>query len=209
MDNINDFLPTKGRFIFMNEGNEGGPFHSRKFHVPGPTSGLTIGRGYDMKERSKAEIKTHLINAGISATDADVISNAATLKGADAKKFIVTNKLENFEVTMQQQLSLFNAIYPFYEKDTIRICTKPDVEEAYGKCNWAAIHPSIQELLVDLRYRGDYTGTLRKIIQKPAITNNFAELLVQLKNKNNFPGIDDSRFKARITLITEASKPNA
>ena len=36
------------------EGSEGGPDHSRRLHVPGPASGLIIGRGSGLRRRSLA-----------------------------------------------------------------------------------------------------------------------------------------------------------
>ena len=40
--------PKEGKVTFNSEGTEGGFFHSRKLHVPTASSGLTLGRGYDM-----------------------------------------------------------------------------------------------------------------------------------------------------------------
>jgi len=42
-------VPARGRLTFDAEGQEGGPWHSRHFHVPGATSGLIIGRSYDLR----------------------------------------------------------------------------------------------------------------------------------------------------------------
>jgi hypothetical protein len=42
-------VPARGRLTFDAEGQEGGPWHSRHFHVPDATSGLIIGRGYDSR----------------------------------------------------------------------------------------------------------------------------------------------------------------
>jgi hypothetical protein len=52
----NFLKPTRGLITFEAEGveNQSSPYHSRYFHVPTPSSGLTIGRGYDMKERTKS-----------------------------------------------------------------------------------------------------------------------------------------------------------
>ena len=60
---------TKGLLTYKAMGMEGGDFHSRKLHVPSDRSGLTIGRGYDMKEKSSYKIEgsyqdTHLKSQG-------------------------------------------------------------------------------------------------------------------------------------------------
>ena len=72
--------PSVGRLTFEAEGQEGGPFHSRRFHVPSSGSGLTIGRSYDMKLRSKSDVRDDLIMARLDAAKAVLISQAAGLK---------------------------------------------------------------------------------------------------------------------------------
>ena len=59
--------PSRGVLTWEAEGSEGGRYHSRVLHVPSNTSGLTIGRGYDMKDRSAAEAQKDLIAAGVDA----------------------------------------------------------------------------------------------------------------------------------------------
>jgi len=41
-------VPAKGKVTWNSEGREGGKYHSRKLLVPNNSSGLTLGRGYDM-----------------------------------------------------------------------------------------------------------------------------------------------------------------
>lgn len=48
--------PKEGTITFDSEGTEGGLFHSRKLHVPTFSSGLTIGRGYDMRFKTAMKI---------------------------------------------------------------------------------------------------------------------------------------------------------
>ena len=66
--------PREGILTFMAEGNNipGSRNYSRKIHWPGISSkcqsygsGVTIGRGYDMKHRLPAEIIKDLTLAGI------------------------------------------------------------------------------------------------------------------------------------------------
>jgi hypothetical protein len=58
-----------GQLTFDFEGNEGGRYHIRKAQVPGPTSGVTIGRGYDLSGRDADAIKADLKAAGVTAPE--------------------------------------------------------------------------------------------------------------------------------------------
>ena len=58
-------LPETGRVTWDSEGSEGGRFHSRRPHVPSDSSGVTIGRGYDMKSRPRSAVLTDLLRAGV------------------------------------------------------------------------------------------------------------------------------------------------
>ncbi|MFK5949485.1 MAG: hypothetical protein QM500_12035 [Methylococcales bacterium] len=136
--------PLVGKVTFESEGAEGGPYHSRKLHVPSLTSGLTIGRGYDMKTKSALKINQDLISAGLAKNDVALLSKASGLFGATAKAFIVTHKLRAFEITQQAQVKLFSISYKEEEAETIRLCTKLDVEAKYGKCNWMTLNSTIK-----------------------------------------------------------------
>jgi murein DD-endopeptidase MepM/ murein hydrolase activator NlpD len=70
-DDEDDFSVSSGQLTFDAEGLEKpGRFFSRRLHVPGPWSGATIGRGYDMRERSKDEIVADLAAAGVAKAKA-------------------------------------------------------------------------------------------------------------------------------------------
>jgi hypothetical protein len=55
----NHFIVERGQITFDLEGLEspGSRYHSRKAHHPTPISGVTIGRGYDLKEISEATMR--------------------------------------------------------------------------------------------------------------------------------------------------------
>ena len=89
--------PGKGIITFDSEGTEGGLYHSRKLHVPTISSGLTIGRGYDMRFKTALQIELDLKKAGISKEDAKLLSQSKGLFGQRAKEFVKKHKLENFE----------------------------------------------------------------------------------------------------------------
>lgn len=133
-------------------------------------SGLTIGRGYDMSLRKEVDVCADLSKAGLDADKAALLSGGAGLHGSEAKEFITDNNLKNFKITGQQQLNLFNLDYPRFVADTEREATKADVTARYGATDWGALNGTIKELLVDLRYRGDYPLDSRSFCKPPWLT---------------------------------------
>lgn len=195
--------PLQGKVTFESEGAEGGPYHSRILHVPSSTSGLTIGRGYDMKTKNSVKITQDLVSSGVARKDASLLSKAAGLFGATAKNFIKTNKLDKFEITQQQQLKLFEITYREEEAESKRLCTKADVQTAYGQCNWAALDPAIKQIVVDLKFRGDYTGGTRKFLQKHIVANDTKAFLKELSDRKNWlmQRVPTDRFQRRINFF--------
>ncbi|MEO3430440.1 hypothetical protein AAFN88_16400 [Pelagibius sp. CAU 1746] len=196
---MNDTIPSPaaGRLTFDAEGQEGGRFHSRHFHVPNSSSGLTIGRGYDMKLRSKADIRDDLLAAGVEPAKAALISQAAGLQGDRAEEFIEENDLEDFEITPEQQLGLFEVEYARKVSDTRRLATKADVTRVYGATDWDGLHEGIREILVDLRFRGDYTPASRRFLQVHVARNDTRAFSQQLCNPDNWPNVPRDRFERR------------
>ncbi len=189
--------PSVGRLTFEAEGQEGGPFHSRRFHVPSSGSGLTIGRGYDMKLRSKSEVRDDLIVAGLDAAKAVLISQAAGLKGEEAEEFIEENDLEDFEISPEAQLKLFEIEYGRKVDDTKRLATKADVTRAYGETNWDALHQVIKDVLVDLRFRGDYTPSCRKFLQVHVANDDLEGFAKEIADQSRWPNVPTDRFERR------------
>jgi Trm5-related predicted tRNA methylase len=190
--------PAVGSLTFDAEGQEGGPFHSRTLHVPTMSSGLTIGRGYDCKRKTSAKIEADLRFSGIDKAKSALIAKSAGLAGLAAKKFIASNKLESFEITHQQQLKLFELVYQEELLETKRLCTKADVQAKYGKCDWDNLHPAIREVLVDLKFRGDYTPKSRAIIQKHVSNNDLDAFAKALSDKKHWLTVPPDRFNRRV-----------
>ncbi len=89
----------KGQITFNSEGNDNkkSKYFSRKAHVPSKWSGVTIGRGYDMKYKSQKQIITDLTNAGVSRSVATEFAKGAGLHGTKAREFLkVTSLMRNF-----------------------------------------------------------------------------------------------------------------
>ena len=196
--------PSVGLVTWESEGTEGGRFHSRTLSVPSDSSGLTIGRGYDMKERKDAAIAADLSAAGVPAADAARISKAAGLSGAAAKKFISDQKLGSFEISKPAQVALFLTTYNALKADVARICAKPDVVAAFGACDLAKTDRAIVDILVDLRFRGDYTGSSRGLVQKAAAKNDLAGFAAALQNPAHWPNVPRDRFNRRAAFLANA-----
>jgi hypothetical protein len=192
---------TVGLLTYEAEGQEDGPYHSRKLHVPADSSGLTIGRGYDMKYKDAAQISTELSQAGVPDNMATQISNAAGLSGAAAKSFIDDNQLNDFEVSMQTQQKLFAVSYAQMTVDVQRICAKADCVAAYGAEDWQNLDSKIKAVVVDLRYRGDYTSQSRKYIQQSVATNNFGAFCRVLSTTELWKQVPPDRFKKRVGFL--------
>lgn len=196
---MNDSLPPpgEGKLTFDAEGQEGGRYHSRHLHVPSSASGLTVGRGYDMKNRSAAAIRADLVAAGVADEDAALIAGAAGLTGATASAYVDDNGLGDFEIGWDEQLRLFEIEYARLAADTRRIATKADVCRTYGDTDWDALDPVIREVLVDLRYRGDYTPATRRFLQEHVARNDRAAFVAEICDPDRWPGVPGDRFRRR------------
>ncbi|WP_345891117.1 glycoside hydrolase family protein [Burkholderia sp. Ax-1719] len=98
-------------FIFAHESLAGTTNH---LHWPGGASGVTLGAGYDMKERSASSIASDMKSIGLPDATAQAISNGAGLQGATARTFATTNhNLVN--LSNDQQAQLLHHTVPPYE----------------------------------------------------------------------------------------------
>lgn len=193
--------PTYGEVTWNSEGAEGGRFHSRRLVVPSSTSGLTIGRGNDMKEKSQAKIMADMTAAGISSKQIEVLKNAAGLSGPTAEWFIIENDLLDLQITPEQQKALFKLSYEEESDQVKRICKKNDVVEIYGETDWEKLNPAIKDITIDLKFRDDYTGTTRKFIQKCISDNDLSEFTKKRKEKSNWSSVPQDRFDRRVSYL--------
>jgi hypothetical protein len=202
------FAVPSGQLTFDVEGQEmRGPFFSRVPHVPGPTSGVTIGRGYDLKLKRRARVLADMEQAGISRELAERFAGAIGKRGNDAKDYI-ESELVGVEITPAQQEELFLSAYADLERDVIRICNKADVVRIYGRTDWETLHPAIRDVTVDLRYRGDYRSSARKRIQKTIAQNDLSGFAAELDDENFWRidlGVPRDRFERRREYLRRAS----
>lgn len=190
-----------GLLTWEAEGQEGGPYHSRRLHVPSSISGLTIGRGYDMKFKGDTKIYDDLTRSGVSDDMATLLAKAGGLSGEAAKAFITANNLADFEISKEAQRQLFLLSYGEMVADVQRICNKKDCVAIYGAVDWSELRSEIKEVLVDLRYRGDYTSQSRKLIQKFVADNNLAEFSRALSTRQLWQQVPQDRFDRRVACL--------
>jgi hypothetical protein len=90
------------------------PTVSNYLHWPDGGSGVTLGPGYDMKEKSETEVVRDLMKMGLIADQAKKIAKGAGLSGIKAKEFCNSNhnliKLED-----KQEFELMKIVVPKYE----------------------------------------------------------------------------------------------
>lgn len=205
-DNQPLLKPTEGEVTFDSEGTEGGLYHSRILHVPTEGSGLTLGRGYDMKHKVSTKISADLIKAGVDANKSLLIGNAGGKQGTLARQFIIDNDLLDFQITPLAQQSLFAITFAEEAAEAKRVCTLKRVEDIYGECKWEDLDYRIKEIVVDLKFRGDYTDETRKLIQTHIAKNDFEKFKDVMSDKSKWPTVPTDRFDRRKKFLMDAEK---
>jgi hypothetical protein len=198
---------TFGQATFDAEGQEApNIFFSRRLHHPSASSGVTIGRGYDMRHRSRSQITEELMKAGVSPENAQWMAQAAGMSGKDARAFVTRYRSIAPLLTLKQQKQLFEEITtPEMIADIRRISAKPDTVKLHGRVSWDTLPKKMQELVFDLRYRGDYSPAVRKTLQPLLVAADYDGVKKLVENRafwrqHNVPA---GRIEARITLLRE------
>ncbi|WNY87218.1 hypothetical protein [Leclercia adecarboxylata] len=185
----------KGKLTYDAEGNDisSSIYYSRVIHWPGnDLSGVTLGRGYDMGDRTRTAVYNDMIASGISAEQATKISKGAGLKGSAARDFVLSNRSDVGEITLQQQENLFAIIYPGYVERTILNYNKW-TNGVSGAKPWIELDSTIQEVLVDFVYQGFTKGP------KPMLAgsnNNKQELISYIRNTTAISQYEPGRHRA-------------
>ena len=197
-----------GQKTFEAEGLETrGRYFSRQITFPGgDSSGVTIGRGYDMGRRSQNQVMRELTQAGMSETDAAFLSQSAGFRGVRAKVFVNNNRDIAPEMSLEVQKKLFEDVTtPEMVNDIKRIFDKPDTVKAYGRPSWDSLSTAAQELVFDLRYRGDYTPTTRQRIQKLLVNQDYEGLRTVMNDTAYWRalGVPEGRIVERQRIAAE------
>ncbi len=82
-------------------------------HWPGGASGVTLGPGYDMKNRSSESIKNTMISIGLNVETAEKISKASGLQNSQASEFAKNNH-NLVRLTEAQETQLLRVTVPHY-----------------------------------------------------------------------------------------------
>lgn len=197
-------VPETGMVTWDSEGSEGGRYHSRRPHVPSASSGVTIGRGYDMKSRTSSGVLVDLLRAGVPRADAERLARGAGLHGEAAKRFLRENGLGEFEISPAAQRKLFEIAYEAEAAEARRLATKEDVRAKYGEVDWERLDPAIREMLIDMKFRGDYTPGARAKIQKLVVANDLEGFARDLADRANWPDVPKDRFERRKRFLEAA-----
>lgn len=119
-----------------------------------------------MGQRTRLQVIAELQHAGMSSDDASFFGAAAGLRGEAAARFVKERMVESPILSLPAQRKLFEEIT---SNETIadirRIMRKPDVQATYGTVSWEGLSDYAQNVVFDLRYRGDYTPLTREVIQ--------------------------------------------
>ncbi len=194
----------RGQVTFDSEGNEGGRWHSRTPHVPSDNSGLTIGRGYDMKYRTKESIHADMLAAGIEEATAEKYAGGAGLSGDKSRAYLKEQNLP--EISLAAQKKLFVITYAQIESSARKICESKDVVEKYGAVNWETMNDLIKQMVIDLRYRGDYTPRTREKVQPLVVAGDVAGLAKLMNDREFWQSVPKNRFERRAAFLNTAIK---
>lgn len=171
---------SAGQFTFDNEGRDyrtaavplragPRPWFSRVLHWPGGYSGVTLGRGFDMKQRSAGEIYSILRQAGIEEHKATICSRAAGLSSRAAAQFVTVFGPMVGEITHHQQVRLFELIYPRYVSLARHYYLKhtKKLQMVQKAVSWEEMDKKIKDVYVDIVYQGvDDIKTLTRAAAK-------------------------------------------
>lgn len=182
-----------GLITFLAEGNDSpnSIAFSRKIHHPSFDSGVTIGRGYDLKERSKALIYHDLMSAGLPTAQAKKISEASKISGHKAIIFVRQHREDIGEITRSQQVTLFNNIYPNYVKITKLRYER--ITSTYHGCPWNKLNFAVRDILVDIVYQG-FKGHQA---MKSASTNNIQDFVNFLRYNKEYLPYENGRNRVK------------
>lgn len=197
----------KGQLTFDAEGNDNNdsPYFSRHIHWPGGVSGITIGRGYDLGQQNDPSSDFDFIE--LSQPLNNWLVESKGMSGLDAKNRYKSadSSISDYEITRKQQYDLFVITYNRLEADVKSICQKPDTIRVYHpnpnttpEQAWNDIPEKIKEVLVDLRYRGDYTPHARSLIQRHAYSGDLSSFGQVLSNRTQWSNVPQDRFLRRV-----------
>lgn len=186
---------SAGQVTFDAEGNDipNNRNFSRRIHWPGnAASGVTLGRGYDLGNRSQATVYNDLIRAGVPDVQAGLIAEGAGKKGEAARLFVQNNRDAIGTISHAMQIRLFEIIYPAYvtsAKSNYESWTRPYPE----RVSWENLSKPIREIMIDFVYQGFTKG---EAPMKAGMKNNIDELINYIEGSPTMRGYEAGRQRA-------------
>lgn len=206
----------KGQLTFDSEGNdvEDSIYFSRHPHVPNNrgivigASGVTFGRGLDLGQQSEEYVKSLFIKMEENTNplpDAlkKWLMGSVGKKGREALDYCneidqYVSKSEQF-FTRKQQHYLFNAVYEHQYEITKRvIASGTEIDNVKITANIETFGQDVQDVLVDLTFRGDNSPRTRRYFMKDLTSGrrNFKGNISNEHWKDTF-GVPSERFNSR------------
>lgn len=172
------------------------PYFSRVLQWPGGNSGVTLGRGYDMGNRSRGEVFATLRRAGIEEYQAVICSKAAGLKGNQAKQFVTVFGPMVGEISHQQQIALFEAAYREKSRYAEGVYNRNSAT-VKEPLQWSNIDEKIKEVFIDTLYQGN--ASAKKMVVLMA-ENNDMEKIINYLQTDPYQG-NSQRNRARMSHL--------
>lgn len=197
---------TQGQVTFDSEGidyitavepfrQQSYPSFSRILHWPPVfSSGVTIGRGYDMGSRSSGEIYSTLRQAGIEEYKAVICSKASHLRGRQAGQFVKVYGPLVGEITHSQQIRLFDIVYREKLNYAKGVYSR-NSHHVPAALTWSKIDSIIRDVFVDTIYQGNRTAP--DMVKIMASGGNRSEIIKYL---NNDPVLSRDRRRNEIRI---------
>ncbi|EMM0381414.1 peptidoglycan-binding protein [Pluralibacter gergoviae] len=174
------------------------PSFSRVLHWPPKfSSGVTLGRGYDMGNRSAGGIYATLRLSGIEEYKAVLCSKASHLKGRQAGQFVKVYGPLVGEITHHQQIRLFEIVYR--EKlDYAKGVYLRNSRRIGEPLTWSKLDKVIRDVFVDTIYQGNRTASeMVRIMASGGSKNKIIDYL----KKDPFLSSDRRRNEIRIRSL--------
>lgn len=169
------------------------PNFSRILHWP-PTnsSGVTLGRGYDMGNRSTGEIFSTLRQATIEEYKAVICSKASSLKGRHAEQFVRVYGPLVGEITHIQQIRLFEIVYRVKREEARNLYGRV-AKNIFSSPAWEQLEPKIRDVIIDIFYQGAHN--VRALFQ--AAISGKPALISHIKNSPTYMTYEPHRNRIR------------
>jgi hypothetical protein len=159
-----------------------------------------------MGQRTAPQIIKELTASGLGEAEAAFLSLAAKQRGAHAGAFVAKYGPLAPVISLEVQKKLFeNITTPEIINDIKRIFSKADTVKAYGEASWDNLSVAAKELIFDLRYRGDYTPTTRKVLQPLIVNRDYNGLKMVMNDTEYWKGlrVPPARISERQELARE------